>query len=1115
MKSFLFLTILLAGYTIAGNLNTKLVYLKNPAPFSTIDTTEVRTCVCGFPNTDLAEEGRTMAVYKLSEMGFDATKIGNAHNFPGLTNTNVNKACVNRTSWFSHPDKAWVTMNMPAVLMHSMLEGFGKILDGHGWESGDLGIECTPAVSSLGYEIGIISLVLKSTKKDGKKLTEDEIKGYIEQFTQDKIHGKGSRWYAGEKGPETDIGAGVVCNFKFNTTFTDEPEEHLRSFVFTSNEGAHAFGVFPGHIPVNPENGYETLANIKKKSSQIIYKPTSQAVTIGGVVLNNDFEENQTDVRPVLHMPNRFKFEMCTGLLKELTATFGIDDNSFGVAYNEYKASCPMLTNNAKMNFPNYGVELAPMYKMEKFDTTPLDIPLNSNLTGFKTQKYIPQLFDATEHGGIMIENPEYRGQLDERKQAYQDELDAIKNQMEEETADSQNQKNQSPVVDLNLIAQQTDLKNEELNAIKMGEVFSSLAGSAETGDEADNKSEDESPVQFVNDEGVLTNKTQVQPDLIKSDPIKFCEEELKNLEREVIGKNYKTEEEVVEIVRKFMQFCREKCEETVKMTFEDGKVMNLNPSGPILHYTVKKIGVEDLKEAGIHEDSNVFEIHFYNHYFDNQKDALYYIPGTEIVNEWDTFSDLVFQFREFALEFLTNQLTPHSLTGEFYDRLPELLDQRASEGKWEPYIAPTGVMTNHQNTGGDVLIKTFLEDRELDYIYLVIALVNSTPKIKELSGDFYDIIYECWRMGEKYLMVKIMGTRLNFQIMINIFATDDKLDKVIESIADALAEAYLMGDDSVVSIMQAKKIIHDSLFNTAQSEFGMTLTRQTIELPGLEQMSGDQGHEEMYKSDNLEFLYDTYSEYWERSIVIRGFIHDKESLPIVNIFFTTDFFQSEYIIPLDKRGRFTTYIDSIMKECLYHQFLLSKEVARVENPMTPEEDILEAQKLGRYSFKTLLNKVMELLKDRKVYGCIARIEKAESEHDAESGEEIDEDELTRKRYKWEPQIPFDPTGEFTMLRSNTLWNGDISSTCNQGEMSNPLLLNLHSTFLEGDKNGYALTVNQVDQSGKDVKTTYHFVQYQDYAHMRVFTHYIKSIFSNLFSSKAEAPKEDEQKSEE
>lgn len=1094
----------MVGFTLGGPLENKLTFLANPASFTTVDTTEVRTCVCGFPLSDLYSRGKQFPMTNISEVDFNATRLGYAHNFPSNSDTNANTVTINRTSWFSFPDRSWITMQMPAALIHYILSAIGKMLDGRGWESADLSITCTPAVTYLGYEFGVYSLVVKNSKKDGKKLTPDQVTEYQIKMATEAIHGKGGTWYSGDdKSPSIDAGAAVVCNYSFKQDLNGEMVDVNRSAIFTSNKDKHAFGIYPGHLKVEGKNGWDIIKLINSKVGATAWKPTSQAVTVDAFVFNEDLAEFGEDVSQVLHVPNRFQFEFCTGLLKELTLGFNLDDTNFAKPYDDHIASCPLISNTATLKFPDKKLDMIPIYKFADLKSGELlDIKVNSKLAGFVMNNYIPKVFDASDPSAVIVFNDEYTGQLEERKEA---RIQAIKDTEEMLFAEKEKEpsvKANEPLIDHNQMALDMQQKQDDILAIQNEE--SSSAGSGKESKKDEESTQEDDAFMLTNTPTVTGNGFVPPTDLSQEVTLRDCEEGLLELQRRVIGYNPKTEDDVYVLIEQFMFHSREKCLETIKMLFQYGRVRNNDPDGPIMNYTVRQVTPEELKEAGINEDNHVFEIHFYNHYFDAQKDNLYYIPSTEIVNEWNTFSDILFSFKDFAIEFLSNQLTPYSLTHTIFDRLKGLLETRSESGKWEPFITSTGTLDNSKNDDSETIYDQFDKNPNAKYVYLVAMLMDQQSKI---GLDFYDFIYECWTMGDKYLMIKIMGTRLSFQIMINVFATDDKLDKVLESIADVLADTYLKGDSSVVSVNRAKRIINNSLHETAKREFGLNLRKEKINLEGMEEFSADETHEYMYEYDSLDFIFDVYSPFWERSIVVRGFIHDKESLPIVNIFFTTDFFQSEYIIPLGTQGEFTSYIDGIMKECLYHQFLLSKEVARVENPATSEDDLLESQKLGRYSFKILLNKVLELLGQREVYGCILKIERASSEV-TEDGQDNDE-ETSRKHYKWEDPIPFDPSGEFTMLRSNTLWDGSITSKCSPGETGNPMLLNLHSTFIGEDKNGYALSVNKLDNSSKkDVKTTYHFVQYQDYAHMRVFEHYIKGIFGNLFPKKV-TPDED------
>ena len=186
---------------------------------------------------------------------------------------------------------------------------------------------------------------------------------------------------------------------------------------------------------------------------------------------------------------------------------------------------------------------------------------------------------------------------------------------------------------------------------------------------------------------------------------------------------------------------------------------------------------------------------------------------------------------------------------------------------------------------------------------------------------------------------------------------------------------------------------------------------------------------------------------------------------------------------------------------------MLLQQINIVEDEDTTEAVLDEEQKLGRYSMKKLLFKLIELLSTKAVYGCIASFEipATEQSYDdngvvipAEDLEAMDDGDANKRQYKWTVEQE-DSTGEFLMLRSNFRFMDVKSSRCDSDELMNPTLIHLYSTRLD-DRNGYALTINSPSlDMDKDIKTTYHFVKYQDYAHMRVFEQFIGKILNQMF----------------
>ena len=197
--------------------------------------------------------------------------------------------------------------------------------------------------------------------------------------------------------------------------------------------------------------------------------------------------------------------------------------------------------------------------------------------------------------------------------------------------------------------------------------------------------------------------------------------------------------------------------------------------------------------------------------------------------------------------------------------------------------------------------------------------------------------------------------------------------------------------------------------------------------------------------------------------------------------------------------------------------YMLLKQISIVESEDTTEEELDAEQKLGRYSMKKLLLELVQMLTDRIVYGCVDAfsIPATEMAYNDDgtpapmgSLDDLDDSDANKRVYKWTVTQP-DNTGELLIRRSNRLYINIGVSRCSPDEKMNPVLLHLYPTRLD-DRNGYALTINHPSLDGsKDIKTTYHFVKYQDYAHMRVFQQFITKIMNQMFDMRLPSEKKE------
>lgn len=1079
----------LAGWASCGSIEAKMGNFPNQLQFSSMNSDEVRICMCGFHLIELKDYGKMIEMYKLAQVGWEIQKLKYAWNFSGLKENPLNAGFINRTGWYGLPDPTWVTMKMPAALMQYVLKGYTTMMNGRGFEIDPSGVECKPAVSYMGDDMGLATMSLKG-------FTEEQKSEFVGKFDMGEFHGGRNRWYFGGAGDAKKAGlpdvagVGIACNVtgKIKENEDDEGRDFKSAFAFKGDLGVHSFGYTSKHIKFD-DNPYKMIKNIE--SSGVAWRPYSKVSTTEGFIFQEDLDslDGTGNISEFFHVPNMFQYTFCQAILNELAGGLHLTDDNFPDIFNYYSKSCPILAHNQPFHIPSKGVTLTPMYRFNGFDTEELDTPISSKLTGYKVDKYKINIYKMPDDLDVFTPDDGYLGIVEEKV----GELVAQQDKMKEDLIAQEALDSTDTIIEATSVMRQEILDEKRDNLMDVLENESTHHSG--TGSNKSGGDETESIIGNMQ-EISIKDDFEMPMDLEQTVEEKNCLEGILRLEKFVQDLVPKSRDMVFNLVQQMMMYPHKReCRELIDLIFSPGKVISKEPYGPVLEYTVKKLTPAQLTEQKQDPESSVYEVHFFNHSFDDQKDSLYYITGVEFVNEWDKYTEILFDFYEFAKVNLGSVLTPHQLTMNFLSKGHSYIS--GMHQGWNLNLGPTGSTDTQNNSSPDLFTKV-MSSNALDYVFYILRLYDNNGDIPE---DFYDIIYQCWRMGESYLMIKMMGTRLTYQIMVNIYATDEKIQHVVQSMAKALMDTYINGDKSVVSLKQAKKMVYTSLVKTAAGKpFEWALTENTIPLPGLDEFEGKQGHENMYKNDHPEFMYNMLVNLFDKAFVVRGFIHTKENLPVMNLFFSNDMFQSEYIVPLVSKGEFRDYVDNIVRECYYHLHLLVKEVSLVENQKTPEAELLKAQELGRYTLNSLVMKVLDLLKDKDVYGCIQTNYNAESEK-GEDGE-VDDSVGKQKRYKWTKPVPFDPSGEFTMLRSNKLFTGDLSSKCDDDEAMNPLLINLHSTFLD-KKNGYALTINNLDNSGKkDVKTTYHFVQYQDYAHMRVFEHYIKGIINTLFFDK-------------
>ena len=1072
-----------------------------------------RVCICGVTTVNLIDSklGSIVPMYKLVQKEFNWNKALKMKDIPNWKDSNMADTFSSDGGWFGPAGASFITYQYQAKVMSGILKGFEKVFSGTGKEF--KAEKCDPYVNV--YPKGFMDVFNNAylSKDKAFKFYADRkafaaeigFKDYFEIGDEDtkkgwprpiypfdynsadvsNLRSRGLSFGNLDQGKigRTSIGTmkprinGVACPFTFNN------KEGV--YFLIEQDGKKSFVPKWRSDSKDKFNFKDNLDFMIQTAGIILSAPNNFRNTINAFMFDSDAQAGDLSdpayVKSTVILPNNLDVQFCYNILKNsaVNSFFEITAEEWTATFDRMRKQCPILGMSSGVVYSRKVGGVKKYYRYRGMIEQP------KALLEAKPVKDVPKVgkIFLPDIESVEIEiSGEYDTKLETAEKGTQDMVQEIEKKVKEE-----------PVI----VPIEDPIVNDEIPEQTQEEIINKVTEI--TGITVENEPETKS-FELSETSGNEIEEVDNTPE--ESDDIRRCKQRLSEVEIEVNGAIPDSTSAVKMLLKKMMNYPHVRtCDEMVNFIFTISGVSQRNPPMTILFWNITEVDPKVLEANGQNPNQKVFEIRFYNDYFDDQKEILLYIPATEIVNNWDQYTLILFDFADWVNSQLAKTLTLNELFEEFAAGIKKRLV--GSDGDWTFSLGPSGP----SDLGGSGTAEEFEEllmDKNLPYLYLVVRLSHT-------GGEFYDLVYQSWMLGEKYMMMKLSGTQLNFEVMVNKYSTQDKLNQIFMSIFQMLSENYF-SEDRIVSLYAAKVHTYNAMVDIT-NKLKFNLKRSTIDLPGEDYIDPETGHNTMLQNDNNAFMFSMFAQRIETPFTVRGFVHNKENIPVMNIFFSTEYFQSEYIVPLSRNSLFIENMNGLFKECFRHLILLIKQVQAVESGKLSGDELSKAQEAGRYSLTELSEKVLSMLSTRSVYGCVQsfRISDSELEKDPNTGQPIPgqpkENHKPEKKYKWSMPDQWDPSGELLILKSNRKFAG-AQTACEQGEMKNPVLIHLYPTYLD-EVEGYALTVNDISSDGaSEVKTTYHFVKYQDYAHMRVFEDFIEQTLNKLFGTVAKGGEE-------
>ena len=1082
-------------------LSLKQSYFNNAQPNSEFS----KRCICGYQNDGLQMKAYVNTVYmpSLFATKFSWKKAVKNQDKIRTSEQTQNQATVSTQGFWSYKDRGWMTMQMQAALILGMLQGMEAVINEPFQVTDESFIkfmqkgatECHPHLQRV-YNGQFSEILAKHILSEKKKLKGPPPLDEIAEF-MGLVQTEDNKLEEQKKFPfffiYDDLGKNTATETVNHNYVTCKIHEGM--LVYHEQEGKNSYKYYDKDTTAKIETKDKkkdiwTVTNALYTGTLTAGNPMTSRASMWKILVDELGDEDVVTEEDMT-LPNKFEYTLCTILLtgnklfEMLWIDSAFDTSDWATILEHWQDLCPMISWKGPWLVQKDGkYEKSPT--MYKFNISIQDMYVEEG--AFKNNNTAPNFRAVTKNEEFTAA---FKLNKEQGENEAKEEEDIINQELQE--LDEKEKTNPVPEID---IAQENDIAKLEIdNAVQSQEK------SEESGDDEEEKKEEEEEGESNKNADIISVVTEAEIDITESEAELECKNRREVLEAiyGTTGYKPKNAEEAANMIKEMMGHPHDiPCKHVLAYVITNTEVFLREPTESVMKYEVKKIQSEQLEAAGQDPNFDVYQIHFTNHMFDDEMDALYYIPAREMANEWDKFPSIMMKFCDFSDTNLGNKLNPGLVYTGFYNHFRSFIN---SDNTYK-FIIETGASGPAGQLGSSTKeeFETIMGNNPgLQYIMYILRIINDTG---DDNGGFYDVIFQCWVLNDKYLMVKMSGTQLNYQVMINKYAQTSKLSLIFAGMTDALKENFLDTNSAVVSIHKAKQLTFDTMIKICE-HYKFTCEENSLDEAEGEKVDNRQAHFNIIAEQDNKFMFAMFSEAVEKEFSVRGFIHTRENIPVMNIFFTMDIFQSEYIIPLVNVTDFTGYLVDIFHECYKHLYFMMSQIYFVEDPSRTEEELDESEALGRYTMKKLVMTIFGMLSKKYVYGCVKtnKVAMAEKVTKDNGQQVIDDSESSKKRLKWMQPEDFDKTGDFVMLRSNNLYK-DHTSVCQAAERQNPLLLQLYSTHLD-DRNGYALTINNLDKSQKkDVKTTYHFVKYQDYAHMRVFENFIGNIFNQLFDSR-------------
>lgn len=1105
-------------------------------------------CICGYSTDTIAQdESKKYTIFALTSVDFN-TKDPLFKNKPvtytyGDTGETQFSSAV---QWFSAIDGTFRSYSFQLGAVKATLSGFLKVYEHAGNEENDFApdeVSCTKEILFLddmskgmyfnavnGYDALVAMQKYESVElgKDLSKVTKTRKEKFLpyEVFSEgnpmeSKVPVVTSRWNF------------ITCNFGVtyseNVTYTIKSKGLKKSeiemtgsvpmtFIFADGglsakyfmikleeveyTGIEGINQFKKDIEDKPEDiiGIEQFNNIKLFNFDVfVSKETMEKIE------EDNIENTKEILLNEMAWPNKFQFDLCSKLLNSgsLGNPFGLSNEKDGITdygkniWNYWNERCPILAWTGKIIYNNpifEGDERQVMHGMisaipenlytlteAKDDELAL---LKEIKTGMKDAGIYKQNNYYTEGGDIEFVVDET---YEEFKTKIDDKIQEIDEALKE--AEDEKPKELTPISE--------DIEGEE-----------AYDSQAEIKDQDDETELDETEQGFP-DESELSQGEDEKNGMEKDYQL-LCAKEMKRLELKLKAmKEPKDCKNALEYAFEMMYFPRgeEECiDRTVyarfenlikfeKNTFIKGKCRLLCLfEGHEVSVDHALIPVPKPDEDPIKCHRMSFELIFENKTFENPKTMMLYVPQMDAFNEWDKYTRIFESFKEFFDENNAEKLNLRILKKTFTDEMNIMVKGVDEVSGWILSEGPTG--PDFEDTQG-LIIDQIMDDETLEYIFHPLRL--------SLHSIFYDLIYESWYVGD-YIMIRIQGSQLDYTAMLHQYAHELKIKEFTNSIFEILRDLYL--SQNIISMMELKKFTYDE-FKAVAKKLGYVIVEKKPEIEGEDDdpnTSAYEIHQEVIENIYPTFNFLFYEVNLEIVISVYGFIHGTENLPTLNLFFKTELFESEYLVPLSSSSQFNVFLIGIYTECLKHMISLLMSVRTVENPNLSDDDLKALQLKGRYNFPIMVNSVKELLSKYIIYGCISDDQKNLTDK---------EDEEIARKFKWDPDVDsyseWDSSGRFTIRRSNQRLNLENPDMCLIDEALNPIIVDVYPTLLDGNKKGYAVNLGG-NVNGKKMNVTYYIVAYQDYPHMKTFEYTINSQLSMYYNA---APVKDESEGDE